>query len=163
MKLIRFILNITNKFTQTCGNLASYFFLILISLVTISVLLRYLFSIGFTWLQDLYIWTHAIVILLGISYTLKEDGHVRIDLIYRNLSNRKKKIIKRIGTILFVLPFSYFVFFNGFQYFFRSYQLGESSKETGGLPAIYILKFFICFLGIALFIEFLRFIFTKKE
>ena len=84
-------------------------------------------------------------------------------MIYRNLSNRKKKIINRIGIILFGLPFSYFVFFKGFQYFFRSYQLGESSKETGGLPAIYILKFFICFLGIALFLEFLRFIFTKNE
>ena len=90
MKLIRFILNITNKFTQTCGNLASYFFLILISLVTISVLLRYLFSIGFTWLQDLYIWIHAIVILLGISYTLKEDGHVRIENIYRKFIKKKK-------------------------------------------------------------------------
>ena len=163
MKLIRFFLNITDKFTQTCGKLASYFFLILILLVTISVLLRYLFSIGFTWLQDLYIWIHAIVILLGISFTLREDGHVRIDLIYRSLSNTKKKIINRIGAISFGLPFSYFVFYKGFQYFYRSYQLGESSKETGGLPAIYILKFFICFLGISLFLELLRLIFTKKE
>ena len=161
-KLIK-ILTFIDKFIIYNGKLSIFFSVILICLISVSVLMRYLFSIGFTWLQDLYIWIHAIVILLGISFTLREDGHVRIDLIYRSLSNTKKKIINRIGAISFGLPFSYFVFYKGFQYFYRSYQLGESSKETGGLPAIYILKFFICFLGISLFLELLRLIFTKKE
>ncbi len=163
MKLKERILDIFGKFTEIFGNIAGYFFFILIFLVTTSVFLRYLFSIGFIWLQDLYIWLHAIIILLGISFTLKEDGHVRIDLVYRNLSKKRKALVNKIGAFLFGIPFSYFVFSKGFLYFQRSYKLNESSKETGGLPAIYVLKFFICFLGLMLFIELIRSILKKKN
>ena len=73
------------------GKISSIFILILIALVSLSVILRYIFSIGFTWLQDLYIWTHACFILFGIAYTLNKDGHVRIDILYRNFSEIRKK------------------------------------------------------------------------
>ena len=55
-----------------------------------SFVLRYVFSVGWVWMQELYIWIHATVFMLGAGYTLLHDGHVRIDLIYRTASPRYK-------------------------------------------------------------------------
>ena len=147
------------------GKISSLFILILIALVSLSVILRYIFSIGFTWLQDLYIWTHACFILFGIAYTLNKDGHVRIDILYRNFNEIKKRRVNLIGSILFGLPFCFFLITKGYDYFLRSFLISEDSKETGGLQNIYILKFFIFFMGILLSIELIYriFDFFKKK
>ena len=150
------IINILDVISLKLGRLSSLLVLVLITLISISVLLRYVFAIGFTWLQDLYIWINAIFILLGIGYTFNKDSHVRIDIIYRKLDKGKKKLINFLCSILFGLPISYLIMSNGFQFFQRSLNLNEGSKETGGLPNIYILKFFIFFMGVLLFAEILR-------
>ena len=148
-----------NKINFFFGKMSSIFILILITLVSLSVILRYIFSIGFTWLQDLYIWTHACFILFGIAYTLNKDGHVRIDILYRNFNEIRKKKINLIGSIIFGLPFCFFIITKGYDYFLRSFLISEDSKETGGLANIYILKFFIFFMGILLSIELIQKIF----
>ena len=148
--------DILNFIIKKSGKIASLLILLLIILVSVSVILRYVFSIGFIWLQDLYIWVHAIFILLGLTYTLNKDEHVRIDLLYRLLKKKIKKKINFFGSLLFGMPVSFILIFNGFDYFYRSYLLNESSKETGGLPFIFILKFFIFLTGIFLFFELLR-------
>tara|TARA_B100000579_G_C22647726_1_gene764598 strand:+ start:388 stop:882 length:495 start_codon:yes stop_codon:yes gene_type:complete len=145
--------NIFIKVNEFSGKLSSILVFLLILLVSLSVLLRYVFSIGFTWLQDLYIWVHACFILLGIGYTLSKDGHVRIDIIYRNLNEKSRKIVNFCGALLFGLPVCYIIIFEGYQYFYRSFLIGENSKETGGLANIYILKFFIFLMGILLLCE----------
>ena len=154
--MTRFLIKILNIFSEKIGRISSLLVLFLILLVSVSVILRYIFSIGFIWIQDLYIWIHAIFILLGISYTLKMDNHVRIDLLYRNFNKKKRNLINLIGLIIFAIPLTYILLVNGLDYFTRSYNLNEGSKESGGLPNIYILKFFIFFLGILLLVEICR-------
>ena len=154
--MTRFLIKILNIFSEKIGRISSLLVLFLILLVSVSVILRYIFSIGFIWIQDLYIWIHAIFILLGISYTLKMDNHVRIDLLYRNFNKKKRNLINLIGLIIFGIPLTYLLLVNGLDYFTRSYNLNEGSKESGGLPNIYILKFFIFFLGILLLLEICR-------
>ena len=160
-QLVKF-LNLIIKFS---GKYGSFLILGLILLVSTSVILRYVFSIGFIWLQDLYIWIHAIFILLGIAFTLNANEHVRIDLLYRIVTENFKKKVNILGALIFGFPLSFILVFYGFEYFYRSYQLGEGSKESGGLPNIFILKFFIFVLGIFLFFELLRQIlnFIKKN
>ena len=150
--LVKFL----NLIVKGSGNFGSILIIGLILLVSTSVILRYVFSIGFIWLQDLYIWVHAIFILLGIAFTLNANEHVRIDLLYRSFTENFKKKVNLLGAIIFGLPLSFILVFYGFDYFYRSYQLGESSKESGGLPYIFILKFFIFILGILLFFELSR-------
>ena len=131
------MINFLRKFLETIndkiGLISSYLILLLLFLVSLSVLLRYVLSIGFIWLQDLYIWIHAIFILLGISFTLKKDEHVRIDLCIELLV--KKKIVNLIGIIIFGIPLTYLLLVNGFDYFARSYNLNESSKEREVYPS----------------------------
>ena len=145
--------NSFEKINSFVGTITSYLVLLLIILISLSVALRYIFSIGFTWLQDLYIWIHALIILLGISYTFNKDGHVRIDIIYRKFDDSRKKIINFIGSLFFGIPLCYFLIFKGYNYFERSFMVNENSKEAGGLPNLFILKFFIFLMGILLFIE----------
>ncbi len=139
-----------------CGKIASYLILLLIILISLSVFLRYLFSVGFAWLQDLYIWVHACFLMLGIAYTLNKNAHVRIDIFYRSFSDLKKKNIDIIGSFFFGLPLCYFLIFDGYEYFVRSFLISENSKETGGLPNLFILKFFIFLMGILLLFEFIN-------
>ena len=84
------------------------------------------------------------------------DNHVRIDLLYRNLNKKKRNLINLIGLIIFAIPLTFILLVNGLDYFTRSYNLNEGSKESGGLPNIYILKFFIFFLGFLLLLEICR-------
>ena len=158
--ILKKIINNLNYINLKIGKISSLLILILIALISLSVLLRYVFAIGFTWLQDLYIWTNAIFILLGIGYTLNKDSHVRIDIIYRKLSMERKKKINFLCSVFFGLPFSFLIITNGFEFFYRSFNLNEGSKETGGLPNIYILKFFIFLMGFLLFIEISKIIFN---
>ncbi len=153
MKLFNIIQNKIDSLINFFGILSSFLIPILILIISISVVMRYFFSLGFTWLQDLYIWTHSSIILLGIAYTLKFDSHVRIDLLYRNASKNYKKVINLMGSLLFSIPFCLLLIAKGYPFFERSFLLNESSKETGGLPAIYIVKFLILVLGISLFIQ----------
>ena len=80
------------------------------------------------------------------------------------LTKKKKKVINIIGLVIFGIPLTYLLLVNGLDYFMRSFNLNEGSKESGGLPNIFILKFFIFFLGILLFLEIFRQIisFLKK-
>ena len=125
--MTRFLIKILNIFSEKIGRISSLLVLFLILLVSVSVILRYIFSIGFIWIQDLYIWIHAIFILLGISYTLKMDNHVRIDLLYRNFNKKKRNLINLIGLVIFAIPLTYLLLVNGLDYFTRSYNLNEGS------------------------------------
>ena len=99
--------------------------------------------------------------MLGIAYTFNKNGHVRIDLFYRNFNITKKNNVDLFGSIIFGLPLCYFLIFEGYEYFIRSFLIAENSKETGGLPNLFILKFFIFVMGILLFIEILNKIFKR--
>ena len=154
--MLKNLTDFLGKLIDKSGIISSFLIILLILLVSTSVVLRYVFSIGFIWLQDLYIWIHAIFILLGISFTFKLDQHVRIDVYYRILKKKIKKKINFFGGLFLGIPLSLIIILNGYDYFTRSLSLNEGSKETGGLPNIFILKFFILLMGILLFLEILR-------
>ena len=78
--------------------------------------------------------------MLGISYTLKHDGHVRVDIFYRNFSNRRQALINVIGGLVFILPISIFIGWSSWDYVLASWSIMETSTENNGLPFIYLLK-----------------------
>src|SRR3546814_2875652 len=67
-------------------------------------MLRYAMSVGFIWLQELYVWCYALVFTLGAGYTLKHGGHVRVDIFYADLSPRGKALVDLFGPLVFLLP-----------------------------------------------------------
>jgi TRAP-type mannitol/chloroaromatic compound transport system permease small subunit len=104
------------------------------------VVLRYAFGIGLIWLQELYVWTHAIVFMLGAGYTLLINGHVRVDIYYARVSPRRKAWLDLIGTVVFLMPWLIVLAAYAIPYIAASWQLGEASSQTGGMPGLYLLK-----------------------
>jgi len=93
------------------------------------------------------------VFMVGAGYTLKNNMHVRIDIFYSKFSNNNKKIIDFYGTLFLLIPTCIMIFLTSFKYVLSSVLLLESSKEAGGLPILYILKFYIILFATILFLQ----------
>src|SRR5690606_20964497 len=77
----------------------------LVALVcAVVVVLRYGFHMSFTWMQELYVWIHAIVFLAAASCAMLVNAHVRVDILYTRWSVRRRAVVEIIGAFLFTLP-----------------------------------------------------------
>ena len=114
--------------------------IVMVGLTLSVVLLRYLFSSSTIFLQELITYAHALFFLLGIPLGILRDDHVRVDLVYSRLSERKQSIVNLLGHILFLLPLSALMLFWSTPYALSSWQIFEGSNEVGGVPAIFLLK-----------------------
>lgn len=117
------------------------------------VVLRYVFGIGIIALQESVIWMHAIVFMLAAGYTLGADGHVRVDIFYRTAAPRIKAAIDLAGVVLFLWPVSAIIAWMGWPFVVFSWRIMESSPETSGLPALYLLKSVIVVMPILLILQ----------
>jgi TRAP-type mannitol/chloroaromatic compound transport system permease small subunit len=104
------------------------------------VVLRYAFSVGSVALQEAVAYMHAALFMLGASYALLHDGHVRVDVLYRGWSLRARAWVDLAGTVLLLLPFCAFTLGVSFDYVASSWALLEGSAEAGGLPGVFLLK-----------------------
>ncbi len=82
----------------------------------------------------------SIIILLGISYTLKEEGHVRVDVIYDRLTDKKKAKINMVGVVLFIIPVSLLIGIESIPYVLESIASNEKSGDPGGLEYRWLVK-----------------------
>lgn len=129
-----------DQLADRTGHAAAWLALALV-LVTFSVVvLRYVFEIGSIALQESILYLHASLFLLGAAYTLKIDGHVRVDIIYRHLSRRGRAFVDLLGALLLLLPVCSFLLWISWDYVATAWSLHEGSRETGGLPYVYLLK-----------------------
>lgn len=117
------------------------------------VVLRYGFDQGLIWLQESVNWMHSLVFMLGAAYTLKADQHVRVDIFYRAMSERRKAAVNLAGTILFLLPLCAFLVVESLQYVATAWRIGERSREAGGLPMLYLLKTVIPVMAVLLALQ----------
>ncbi|MBE2275124.1 MAG: TRAP transporter small permease subunit [Rhodobacteraceae bacterium] len=71
--------------------------------------------------------------MLAAAVTLKQNEHIRIDLIYGNLSRRAQNWIDLLGHLLFLMPFSLLMVWYLWPYTVKSFLSGEVSTNAGGL------------------------------
>lgn len=126
--------------TETSGKLAAWSVLGLIALVLYDTLARYLFSSGSIALQELEWHIHDVLFLLGVSYALKYNAHVRVDLFYEKYSEKAKAWINIAGVIFLIIPFSVFIFYTGMEFAQDAYGYGEMSPNPGGLGYRFVIK-----------------------
>ena len=115
--------------------------------------LRYLFSFGFVWFQELYVWQYAVAFMLGSAYTLLVGGHVRVDVLYRRRTARGRAWTDLLGTLLFLFPWLGLILVTSWSFVSVSWRVGESSPQYGGLPAVYLLKTTILVFAVLLFLQ----------
>ncbi len=104
------------------------------------VVLRYVFGIGSIWLTESVVYGHAALLMLAAAWTLREGGHVRVDIFYAGASPRTRAWIDLGGAILLLLPFMLLVLWFAWPYSARSWAIFERSRETSGIPAVFLLK-----------------------
>jgi len=104
------------------------------------VVLRYGFSISHIWMQDLYVWLHALVFMLGAGYTYLTGGHVRVDLFYGTMSPRARARVDLFGVLFFILPWAYAVLWSSYPFVIRAWSIYEPSPQPNGLDGVFLLK-----------------------
>ena len=130
------------KFSEWCGILVSWCVLIMVLIIGYDVSMRFFFRISSGALQELEWHLFAIIFLLGAAYTLKHDGHVRVDIFYRShwASDVKRAWVELFGTLFFLLPFCVLVIVSSMDFVADSYANAERSSDPGGLSHRYLLK-----------------------
>jgi len=131
---------VLKKIISKTGKISSWFSLALVLLISTDVLLRYVFNFSTASLYEMEWHFFAIIFLLASPYTLQKNRHVRVDVFYNNFSKRKKNIIDLIGNIIFLIPFSFIIFYTSLPFVEDSYSILESSPDPGGLPYRFIIK-----------------------
>lgn len=129
--------------------------------VFLDVVLRYVFNNTLIGLQELEWHLFSGLFLLGIAYTLQNNAHVRMDVFYDKFSPKKQAVINIVGFIIFIIPISVLIAYDGFGFAYESYLLGEQSGDPGGLKYRFIIKSVIPISFILVIIS--GFIFAKNN
>lgn len=117
------------------------------------VLMRYVLGVGSLWLQESVIYAHAALLMLAVAWTLREGGHVRVDIFYADASPRTKAIVDLLGALCLLLPFAITLGLLSAGYVARSWSILERSRETSGLPIVFLLKTLIPLFALLLAIQ----------
>lgn len=126
--------------SDATGRLVAWLTLAMVLATIAVVVLRYGFGIGLIWLQESVTWMHAAVFMLGAAWTLRQDGHVRVDIFYRRMTPRRQALVDLAGTMFLLLPTCAYLLLESLPYVASSWRVLERSREAGGLPALYLLK-----------------------
>ena len=129
-----------NRFSDWVGSFSAVLLLLLLASVFYDVVMRYLFNDVSIGMQELEWHLYSMVFLFGVAYTLKADGHVRVDIVYERLGTKPKAVIDIIGTLFFVWPFCFLVAGYGLGFAYEAYDIGERSGDPGGLPYRWVIK-----------------------
>lgn len=129
-----------DAFGTAVGGLTSIVLVLMIANVFYDVIMRYAFNVGSIGFQEMEWHLFSIVIMLGMSYTLQQEGHVRVDVFYDSLSPGKQAYINIFGTLLFILPVAIVIGYGSIDYVIESYQSNEASGNPGGLTHRWLIK-----------------------
>ena len=142
-----------DKLTDNITNGLLYILIVLIVLVFSSVFFRYIFNMSYIIVQEIIMYLHALIFMFGISYALKENSHVKIDVLYNTLNKRTQRVISIAGLVSFILPTALFIIYISIDMVTQSWMILEGSSEAGGLNLVFILKSLIPISGVLIFLQ----------
>ena len=145
--------HLCDALNERLGRLVAWASLAMVLTTFAIVVLRYLFNFGSIALQEAVTYLHATLFMLGAAYTLKHDGHVRVDIFYQRLSVRGRAWVDLLGTLLLLLPFALFLLWVSWDYVASAWALREGSRDSGGLPWLYLLKSVIPAMALLLIVQ----------
>lgn len=128
---------------EVAGRAASWIVLALVLLIAGEVLARYGFDESSIAAQEMEWWGLAIISLLGVSYTLKQGEHVRVDVVYQYYPPRVRLWFDFLVALLVMAPISFYLAVLSLGFVGQSYAEHEVSQSPGGLPYVWALKAFV--------------------
>lgn len=125
------------------GRYFSWLNAILVVVIILQVVLRYVFGMGLVVLEELQWHLYAVGIMLGLSYCLVQNTHIRLDLLYDRFSQRRKELVGLLGTLFLLFPIIIIMLIHGWDFLMDSWGVRESSDSPIGLCCRYIIKSFL--------------------
>ena len=153
MELLRGFVRLVDGLNEWIGRAAAWLTLGCVLTCFAVVVLRYGFDVGFPWLQELYVWQHAAVFMAGAGYTFLHRGHVNVDVLYGQMSARRRAWIDILGTLLFLFPWLAVVATVSAPFLATSWSIREASSTADGMPAVYLLKSLLWVFVAVLFLQ----------
>ena len=133
-------LDTVDHFILGLGRKIAWLNLFCLLAILLQVTLRYVFSAGMVVLEEAQWHFYAIVVMMGISYGVIDDAHIRMDFFYIHYSDRKKAWIEVFGLLFFVLPLSLVLCINSLDFVESAWRVGEKSESPLGLPWRWAIK-----------------------
>lgn len=128
-----------DRLIDRIGRITGWCAFALVLVMSFNVLLRYLFRTGSVGMQELEWHLMAPICMLGLSYAILHDGHVKVDILYGRFSPGVQRLIDFISTLLVVAVVAILLWLS-FPYVAQSYSIGETSPDPGGLTHRWIVK-----------------------
>jgi TRAP-type mannitol/chloroaromatic compound transport system permease small subunit len=122
------------------GRVVAWTALMMVLIQFLVVIMRYVFAIGSIPVQESILYTHALLFLLGAGYTLKRDGHVRVDIFYREATASRRAAIDLFGVVVLLWPVCAAIFYYSWSFVTNSVRIREGSTEPSGLHLVFLLK-----------------------
>ena len=138
------------KTISSLGRCISLMIPIMVILMVVIIVARYFLGIGLTGIQELVMYIHALVFLGCAGYVQYKDEHVRVDIFYRDASNKYKNKVNLIFGILFLMPMVFVIGYFSIDLIEMSWKIKETSTEAGGLNYVYIQKTLILLFPLSL-------------
>lgn len=139
---LKTIVRVIDGVSELTGRLTTWLVVVLVGVTVYDVAMRYVFRQGSVALQELEWHLFSAIFLLGAAYTLKHDGHVRVDVVYRSsrLGPRARRVIDAAGTVCFLLPFCALMVWASIPFAWDAWVHGEGSPDPGGLAHRWLVK-----------------------
>jgi TRAP-type mannitol/chloroaromatic compound transport system permease small subunit len=122
------------------GRMAAWLMVPVVAISFLVVVLRYVFGVGYPWMQELFVWIHAATFMLAVGYTFAQGAHVRVDVLYSRYGMRFRAWSNIIGTVFLLFTSTIVIFWLSYPQVRQSWIIGESSTTENGLPFVYVVK-----------------------
>jgi len=133
-------IEVIDAIANWCGRLVAWLIIPMTISVTWEVVARHFFRAPTIWAFDVTYMLYGTHFMLGTAYTLMRVGHVRTDMLYSNWSIRRQNWIDAIGYFFFFFPAMILLFYFGWQEFYHSFSIGETSDASPWRPIVYPFK-----------------------
>jgi len=129
-----------NRVNEGIGRAVAWTALALVAVQLLAVVLRYVFGVGWIWVEESIVYLHATLFMAGAAYALLQDGNVRVDVFYREATTHDRARVDLLGTVFFLWPVCVLILVKSWPYVAQSWAVLERSPETSGIPAVFVLK-----------------------
>lgn len=148
MRVLLGISKVIDRVNEFIGKAVSWLILVSILISAGNAVIRKMFNESSNAWLELQWYLFGAAFLLAAAYTLKQNEHIRVDLVYGHLSRRAQHWIDLLGHIVFLMPFALLMVFYLFPYAVLSFRSGEMSTNAGGLiiwpaKAMLLIGFFL--------------------
>jgi TRAP-type mannitol/chloroaromatic compound transport system permease small subunit len=134
--MLRFV-RVVERVTGSFGVLAAWLVAPLVGATVFEVFSRYVLDDPTLWAYEIGYMATGTNFMLGIAFTLRERGHIRIDVLFSRFGERTKAVVDLFGYVFLLLPVSFWLCWALWGYAYDAYLINETTGESAWNPIVW--------------------------